>query len=78
MASARSCLDCRRLSDQFLLARATLTNVILSRDTIPSPYGGRVDEMISFLTELRTQTGRAFGLHRSEHHPVTQELFFHA
>ena len=58
--SAEIRVECQRLGEQFLLARRVLADVVASRDANPPPYGGRVDEMIAFLTELRSQTGKAF------------------
>jgi hypothetical protein len=70
MTAARSCVDCKRLSEQFRLAGETLSDITLSRNTIRPQDRRRTEELIGFLSELRHLNGRAFSVHRRENHHV--------
>jgi hypothetical protein len=69
MTTAGSCVDCKRLSEQFRLAGETLTDVIRSCNSVQPENSRRMEELIGFLNELRHLTGKASSVHRRSHPP---------
>ena len=70
MIVPHDCIDCKALSEQFILARNILAETILSTEATRLPSRNRREEMIGLLSELRDGIENDFYLLRRENHPL--------